>query len=271
MRTLRKYLYGNDIKHLQYFLGIKPDGNFGNDTEKAVKERQAKDGLVADGYVGKNTQAKWGLYDFKVDIFDKSQVWFAGYPYKAKVKTPKHLKQWAEEEQADIVYNLAFFNSVGTGSDQYGVIKGRTLTYLKAKGIDVGYGGTGQRIDIDANNSCAGYIVAIDSGVPQPVSSWGYRPRNANGILKDGRYFHIQSVYTATEKQIRDFMLNNYAVSLMLIQDSGGSVGCYKAGTLFAPEPEGKDGRPVASVVCVRLNKQKEKDNICPTCGQVIK
>ena len=49
-------------------------------------------------------------------------------------KPAKTLRQWAADESADIVYNLALFNMTGQGSDRYGVIKGRTLQYLKAKG-----------------------------------------------------------------------------------------------------------------------------------------
>jgi hypothetical protein len=90
----------------------------------------------------------------------------------------------------------------GVGSDQYGVIKGRTLTYLKAKGYDVGYGGTSEKLTIDANNICAGYKVGILNGKAKSVSLVGKRARNANGQLKDGRYFHVQSVTTATEHEL---------------------------------------------------------------------
>jgi len=49
-------------------------------------------------------------------------------------------------------------------------------------------------------------------------------------------------------------MLKNYDVDLLLIQDSGGSTGFYdrKKDVLLAGEREGTNGRPVASVVCVR-------------------
>ena len=72
----------------------------------------------------------------RCDIYDRKQydIWFAAAPYAAASKPAKSLKQWAADEKADVVYNLALFNMTGSGSDRYGVIKGRTLQYLKAKG-----------------------------------------------------------------------------------------------------------------------------------------
>lgn len=272
MRTLKKGMSGEDVRYLQYRLGITVDGSFGPATEKAVKEKQKQTGLVADGSVGPATRKAWGLSDFRVHIFDKNQVWFAGTPYNEVVKPLYNLKAWAVKEKADYVFNLAFFNMTGVGSDQYGTIKGRTLTYLKAKGYDVGYGGTSEKLTIDANNICAGYKVGILNGKAKSVSLVGKRARNANGQLKDGRYFHVQSVTTATEHELVQYMLKNYDVDLLLIQDAGGSTGFYdrKKDVLLAGEREGTNGRPVASVVCV-----KETDRpivtICPTCGQEVK
>jgi hypothetical protein len=170
------------------------------------------------------------------------------------VKPLYNLKAWAIKEKADYVFNLAFFNMTGVGSDQYGTIKGRTLTYLKAKGYDVGYGGTSEKLTIDANNVCAGYKVGIVNGKAKSVSLTGKRARNANGQLKDGRYFHVQSVTTATEHALVQHMIKNYDVDLLLIQDAGGSTGFYdrKKDVLLAGEREGANGRPVASVVCVK-------------------
>ncbi len=277
MRALRQGMTGNDVRWLQYKLNITVDGSFGPATLNAVKAYQKSKGLAVDGSVGPATQKSLGLSDFIVHIYDKDQVWFAGTPYGADYKPLKYLSTWAREENADKVYNLAFFNSTGSGSDQYGVIKGRTLTYLKAKGYDVGYGGTSEKITIDFKNICAGYKLAIKDGKKKSVSIIGKRCRNANGLLKDGRYFQIQSVTTSTESQIRDYMYKNYDVDLMLIQDSGGSTGFYDANKKvhLAGEKEGTYGRPVASVVCVKdKNTPPKKEEpthprICPTCGQV--
>jgi len=49
------------VKKIQAVLGVEQVGNFGDKTEKAVKEWQTKNGLVADGVVGDKTLAKMGI------------------------------------------------------------------------------------------------------------------------------------------------------------------------------------------------------------------
>jgi putative chitinase len=49
---------GDDVKKLQEKLGLKGDGSFGSNTEKAVKEWQSKNGLISDGIVGDGTWLK---------------------------------------------------------------------------------------------------------------------------------------------------------------------------------------------------------------------
>ena len=49
------------VKKIQAVLGVEQVGNFGDKTEKAVKEWQTKNGLVADGIVGDKTLAKMGI------------------------------------------------------------------------------------------------------------------------------------------------------------------------------------------------------------------
>lgn len=58
---------GELVKLLQQKLGITADGAFGPGTEKAVKEWQAKNGLVADGIVGEISMAKLGISLPKVE------------------------------------------------------------------------------------------------------------------------------------------------------------------------------------------------------------
>lgn len=265
---------GNDVRYMQYLIGINVDGSFGPATTKAVKDWQGKNGLVADGSVGPATQKKMGLTDFIVHIYDKDQVWFAGTKYGSPSYPLRTLKQWAELEKADKVYNLAFFNMSG-GTDQYGAIKGRTVTYLKGKGYDIGYGGTVEKLKIDSNNICAGYKVGVVNGLRKSVSTVGKRCRNANGQLKNGRYFHVQSVTVNTEKELVDYMLKNYAVDLLLIQDAGGSTGFYDRikDTLIAGEKEGVNGRAVASVVCVKTTDkpvEPKKKTVCLDAGHGV-
>jgi putative chitinase len=58
---------GEEVKLLQKKLGLKPDGLFGNVTEKAVKEWQSKNGLNPDGVVGESTMKKMGIQLIKED------------------------------------------------------------------------------------------------------------------------------------------------------------------------------------------------------------
>ena len=52
----------------------------------------------------------------RCDIYDRKlyDIWFAAAPYAAKSKPAKTLRQWAADEGADIVYNLALFNMTAT-------------------------------------------------------------------------------------------------------------------------------------------------------------
>ncbi len=64
MKTIRKGDRGAQVKRWQYFLidlkygYIYADGDFGKLTKKATVDFQKKNGLVADGIVGKNTYLK---------------------------------------------------------------------------------------------------------------------------------------------------------------------------------------------------------------------
>lgn len=58
MRTLSMGSVGSDVRTLQKALGLREDGIFGIETEKAVKGFQAQNGLVADGVVGARTWEK---------------------------------------------------------------------------------------------------------------------------------------------------------------------------------------------------------------------
>lgn len=52
---------GEDVKKLQGALRLVPDGDFGPATKAAVIALQKKNGLYADGVVGKNTWARLGV------------------------------------------------------------------------------------------------------------------------------------------------------------------------------------------------------------------
>ena len=202
------------------------------------------------------------MSSIRCDIYDPKEhdIWFAAASYGAASKPAKTLKTWATEEQADVVYNLCLFNMTGSGSDQYGVIKGRTLQYLKAKGVDCGYGGTAERLTVSPGNVVAGVKVAVRDGVVlSGLDKSSYRSRNMIGALADGRIIVVQSSDGCTEEQVARYAAGKYTIKLLLVQDAGGSTGMYRVsdGYLFAPEREGTDGRPVCSVVCMR-KKNKE-------------
>lgn len=256
MRVLKRGCSGEDVKYLQLLLNIDIDGSFGPTTQNAVKAYQKAHGLVVDGSCGPATQKSLGLNDFMVTILDpkEKKLWCAGTPYGSPSYPLRTLKQWAELEDADEVWNLAFFNTSGSGKDKFGPIKGRTLTYVRGKGFDIGYGGTDEKIYFDTNNGFAGYKLAIKDGKRKSVSAVGTRARNANGRLKDGRFFIVQTITKQTESAVAKYMAANYDVDIMFIQDSGGSTGYYNSSknALIACEREGTQGRPVATVICAK-------------------
>ena len=57
MNTIKLGSKGEDVKVLQMYLGITPDGDFGPKTLLKVKEWQLKNGLVADGVIGPKSWA----------------------------------------------------------------------------------------------------------------------------------------------------------------------------------------------------------------------
>ena len=204
------------------------------------------------------------MSSIRCDVYDPKEydIWFAAAPYGAASKPAKTLEQWAAEEQADVVYNLCLFNMKGSGSDKYGVIKGRTLQYLRAKNVDCGYGGTSEHLTVSEGNVVAGVKVAVRDGVVlSGLDKSTYRSRNMIGMLADGRIIVVQSSDGCTEEQVARYAAGRYTIKLLLVQDAGGSTGMYRVsdGYLFAPEKEGTDGRPVCSVVCMRKKNKEEK------------
>jgi len=57
MNTIKLGSKGEDVKVLQKYLGLNPDGDFGPKTLLKVKEWQLKNGLVADGVIGPKSWA----------------------------------------------------------------------------------------------------------------------------------------------------------------------------------------------------------------------
>jgi len=65
MAVLRKGTSGEPVKRLQAKLGVETDGEFDSNTEKALKEWQAKykNSLTPDGIAGPDTFMAMGLYE----------------------------------------------------------------------------------------------------------------------------------------------------------------------------------------------------------------
>ena len=57
MNTIKLGSTGEEVKVLQRYLGINPDGNFGPVTDKKVREWQKSKGLTPDGVVGPKSWA----------------------------------------------------------------------------------------------------------------------------------------------------------------------------------------------------------------------
>ena len=72
---LKEGTRGEAVKQLQEKLGVRADGQFGSGTEKALRDYQAKNGLVADGMAGPATLAQMKLFkEITADTVKASQV-----------------------------------------------------------------------------------------------------------------------------------------------------------------------------------------------------
>lgn len=94
METLKLGSKGDTVKKLQQLLNIKVDGVFGPNTEKAVREFQAKNKLTVDGIVGNNTLKALGVTGTTTDskCIDSSVIYKPLYVHITKsVRTPKYL------------------------------------------------------------------------------------------------------------------------------------------------------------------------------------
>lgn len=196
---------------------------------------------------------------FHLAVYPKEDydIQFVGIPYSTQPKKLKSLVQWAKDENADIVYNLGLFNMT-SGTDKYGPIYGRTVTYVRGKDGDIGYGGTAQKVVLPNGHSCSGYKLGIVEGKTQSGLSSVKDSRNANGWTKDGHYFHIQAEVCSEVELVQ--YCTQFA-DLMLFQDGGGSVGQVVDGKhVYAPE--GK--RNVPTVVCIKRKTKNPKPYVVP-------
>jgi peptidoglycan hydrolase-like protein with peptidoglycan-binding domain len=63
MAILKKGLSGEPVRRLQTKVGVEADGEFGPNTEKALRDWQTKKGLAADGVAGPDTFMAMELHE----------------------------------------------------------------------------------------------------------------------------------------------------------------------------------------------------------------
>jgi hypothetical protein len=179
-------------------------------------------------------------------------VWFAGQAYKEPDpdKRTKTAKEWCEQENADLCFNLGIF----------GMTSGLGCSYVRAKGRDISYGSEKPHIlTINAENQCRGYSDGIiDGQIKINLPMGGKRTRNGIGMTNKGHIIIAQSAGSVTERTfctaVNTFVQNKgQAVKLFTLQDGGGSTQEYSALSRLNFAPEG--GRKVANVVCVKRRR----------------
>ena len=77
MKSIKLGSKGEDVKVLQKILNLEVDGKFGIRTDKAVREFQIKNNLIADGIVGNNTWKALGITETVIihKCFDSSVIY----------------------------------------------------------------------------------------------------------------------------------------------------------------------------------------------------
>lgn len=183
-------------------------------------------------------------------------IWFEGTPYNSKPKKRGTAKEWAATNKADVVYNLGFFNMSNFD----------TVTYVKAKGFDVGYGGSPERLTVSPGNVCGAeaddkngkkWGVGIKDNVVVEPSGGDARSRNGIGITPTGKIIIAQSTNKVTRRSFCTSVatqIKNYykdTVKIFLMEDGGGSTQSYSNFSKLTIAPEG--GRKVPTVTCVKL------------------
>lgn len=196
-----------------------------------------------------------------INVFKSSEwdMWFGADGYNSLPKQAYPLKNWAERENADMVFNLTYFNMSGEK-------KWYNIQYLRKHSIgDCGYSGTPERLILPNGDIVAGYkepsqsFKGVRNNAIYGTNAVYRRSRNMLGLLDDGCVISVQTTYGYTEYDVCKYVVDYFkkqrkTVKLLLVMDAGGSTGCYsaRAKNLFAPEKEGTDGRWIPSVFCVK-------------------
>lgn len=194
-----------------------------------------------------------------INVFDPKEfnIYVYGHKYTGGNVQPLTSQVWANRADADLVFNLAFFDFANAYNNSHN-IGGRTLQKVYNPTIgDIGCPDAVNRTEpITIQGSVfRGWQNAVINGVVQNISRSGKRARNMNGITADGRYIHVTS-----DRQTEYFVANyvnthikkNYdtTIKYLFIEDSGGSTQEYSSVSKLGYYPEGI--RAIPSVVCVK-------------------
>ncbi len=179
-----------------------------------------------------------------IRIFDpaKWELSFRCSAYSDYPKICQSLSKWG----GDLAINHAYFN-LSTPYTRKIKADNRTLQYLNIDGQDCAYGGTEERIALPGGDITSGFTLGIQDGrvIEKNISS--KRSRNALGISYDGTIFNVQTSHFVTLNGFCNYINSRLKVKLLLLNDGGGSTGCYCSRSKMHFAPEGS--RPVPSVL----------------------
>lgn len=161
------------------------------------------------------------------------------------------VRQWGQQLEADLCFNLTTFN----------MANGRPDTFVRIAYKDLCYGHEGhtELIDLGGGYQCRGYSNGILGGkinINRPMG--GSRTRNGVGLTARGHLIIAQSTVSRTERAfcqaVNDYVLAlGQTVRAFVLEDGGGSTAAYSARSRFWVAPEG--GRPVPTVICAYLRQ----------------
>ena len=148
--TIRKGDRNDSVKLLQQKLGVEPLGIFGPKTEEAVKAFQKKNGLTADGVVGKNTWDKLNVVPRAETVKLATITSLARPPLPSFSLSTENLQKLQEKAQNNIknlqpqaMSNIAGQNTVGSLVGGIGSAIGDTASNL-GKNLAGSFDGVGK-------------------------------------------------------------------------------------------------------------------------------
>lgn len=204
-----------------------------------------------------------------LQVFDpaKWDLRFNGTPYDILPKKCANLKTWAEGKA--VASNLCYFNFA---SAKYGPLYTLQTLYVNEALCGKGDASTDILVTLPNGDRVAGWnenkkkpkdpLIYVDKIItPESLNRSSH---SIFGSLANGSYFVAKSSKGWTQTQLAAKALSeivNYHRTNILIgldMDGGGSTGIYSgySGNLYAPQKEGRDGRPVTSAFIAKLKPE---------------